>query len=281
MTADQAPNQQQAELWNTASGPIWVEMQGVLDRMLAPFEARLTAQAFPGEGRRVLDIGCGAGATTLAMARRLGPRGFAQGVDISGSLVAAARDRAAAEGLANADFVEADAQTHAFERAGFDAVISRFGVMFFADPEAAFANIRRGVRQGGRLTFVAWRSPLENSFMTAAAAAVAPILGPPKAPEPGAPGQFAFADGERVRAILEASGWRGVEVAPLDERCAVAEAELLAYALNLGPVGLALREADEATRRKAAELLDAAFAPFVEHGTARFTAACWLVTATA
>jgi SAM-dependent methyltransferase len=215
------------------------------------------------------------------MARRLGPAGRSLGVDISAPLVAAARARAAAEGLANAAFVEADAQAHAFEAQGFDAVISRFGVMFFDDPEAAFANIRRGAVDGGRLTFVAWRSPEENSFMTAAAAAAAPIVGPPTAPQPDAPGQFAFADRARIARILAAAGWRDVEIRPIDERCAVEEADLMAYALRLGPVGLALREADAATRERAADLLRGAFAPFVAEGVARFEAACWLVTAKA
>lgn len=281
MTAEDLANRRQAEQWNTTSGPIWAEMQAVLDRMLAPFEARLTEGAFPGEGRAVLDIGCGAGATTLAMARRLGRQGRCLGVDISAPLVDAARARAAAEGLAGAAFVVADAQTHAFEPGAFDAVISRFGVMFFDDPQAAFANIRRAARPDGRLTFIAWRSPAENPFMTAAAMAVAPIVGPSQPPAPGAPGQFAFADGGRVGGILAASGWRDVDVRPLDEACVVAEADLMAYALKLGPAGLALRDADEATREAAAGLLTQALAPYVAEGRARFTAACWLVTARA
>lgn len=275
------PNRDQSALWNEASGPAWVELQDVLDRMLAPFEARLTAEAFPGEGRRVLDIGCGAGATTLAMARRLGPDGLCLGVDISAPLVAAAKARAAAEGVDAAAFVLADAQTYAFEPGDFDAVISRFGVMFFDDPEAAFANIRRAVRPDGTLTFAAWRSPAENPFMTTAVRAAAPVLPPMPAPDPTAPGQFAFADSERVRRILDASGWRAVEVAPLDLPAEVAEADLMAYVTRLGPVGAALRPADAATRARATEALEAAFWPYVQAGMARFTSACWLVTARA
>lgn len=122
---------------------IWVEMQDALDRMFAPFATRLIEVAFPREGGRVLDVGCGAGATTLAMARRLGPTGLCLGVDISGPLVTAAKARAVAEGVVSAAFLRGDAQTHAFAPASFDAVISRFGVMFFDDPEAAFGNIRR------------------------------------------------------------------------------------------------------------------------------------------
>lgn len=275
------PNRDQATLWNQTSGPTWVELQAVLDRMLAPFEARLTSEAFPGEGRRVLDIGCGAGATSLAMARRLGPDGLCLGVDISAPLVAAAKARAVAEGLESAAFVEADAQTYAFDAEDFDAVISRFGVMFFEDPQAAFANIRRAARREAALTFVAWRSPAENPFMTTAARAVAPFVAPMAPPQPDAPGQFAFADGERVTRILEASGWRDIEVRPIDVPSTVAEQDLMTYVTRLGPAGAALREADPATRIAAEGALKAAFQPYVHDGAARFASACWLVRARA
>jgi SAM-dependent methyltransferase len=275
------PNRDEAARWNESSGPIWVELQEVLDRMLAPFEARLIEEAFPGEGGRVLDIGCGAGATTLVMARRLGPTGLCLGVDISAPLLAAANARAAAEGLVSAAFVQADAQTYAFEPESFDAVISRFGVMFFDAPEAAFANIRRAARRRAKLTFVAWRSPAENPFMTAAARAAAPLLPTVPTPNPDAPGQFAFADGDRVRRILDVSGWADIDVCPLDVPSSVAENDLLAYITKLGPVGAALRDASESTRARTIEVVRAAFDPYVQDGAARFTAACWLVSARA
>jgi len=281
MSVTEAPNRDQAALWNDAAGKTWVEMQDVLDRMLQPFADRLAADAFPGEGGWVLDIGCGAGATTLAMARRLGPKGLCLGVDISGPLVEAAKARAEAVGLEQAGFVEADAQGYRFDPGAFDAVISRFGVMFFDDPEAAFANIRKGVRPGGRLTFVAWRSPMENSFMITAVQAAAPFLPAMTPPDPNAPGQFAFADDAKVRRILKAAGWGEVDVAPLDVPSEVAEADLMAYVTKLGPAGLALRDADQGLKARVAEALETAFRPYVQDGAARFTAACWLVTAVA
>ena len=281
MSVTDAPNRDQAALWNDAGGKTWVELQAILDRLLQPFEERLTAEAFPGEGRWVLDIGCGTGATTLAMARRLGAQGLALGVDISEPLITAARARAEAEGLEQAGFVEADAQTFRFDPGAFDAVISRFGVMFFDDPEAAFGNIRKALRRDGQLTFIAWRSPAENPFMMTAALAAAPFLPAMTPPQPNAPGQFAFADGERVRRILEASGWRGVDVKPIDAPCQVAETDLMTYVLRLGPAGLALRDADDAMKAKVAGALEAAFRPFIHDGAARFTSACWLVTASA
>lgn len=281
MSEAHPPNRDQAELWNESAGHTWVEMQEMLDGMLAPLEAPLIEAGFPGEGGRVLDVGCGAGATALSMARRLGPAGLCLGVDISGPLVAAARARAAAEGLASAAFLHADAQTHGFEQDTFDAVISRFGVMFFDDPTAAFANIRRAARRGAKLSFMAWRSADENPFMTEAARAAAPLLPDLRVPPPDAPGPFAFADRERVQRILDASGWSDVDIRPIDAPSSVAEKDLLAYATRLGQVGQALRDADEPTRARTAEAVRPAFDAYVRDGAARFTAACWLVSARA
>lgn len=280
MSEARGVNQDQVKLWNDASGRTWVEMQQVLDRMLAPFEAPLIEAGFPGQGGRVLDVGCGAGATTLAMARRLGASGRCIGVDISGPLLAAAEARAAAERMNSATFVQADAQTHAFEPDSFDAVISRFGVMFFDDSEAAFGNLRRAVRIGAKLAFVAWRSPAENPFMTTAKRAAEPLLTNMPVPDPNAPGQFAFADGDRVRRILQASGWSDIDLARLDVEGTVTESELLAYVTKLGPVGLALKEMNDQTlRARVIEVVHAAFQPYIKNGVARFAMASWLVTA--
>ena len=199
MAEAQQANRDQAALWDGPSGSAWVEMQEVLDRVLAAFEALLSKESFPGEGGRVLDVGCGSGATTIAMARRLGPTGRCVGVDISEPLLRVAKERAIAEKLGAVEFVLADAQTYDFEPEGFDSVISRFGVMFFDDPEAAFINIRSAARYGAKLAFVAWRSPVENPFMTTAPRAAAPLLPNLSIPDVDAPGQFAFADGGRVR----------------------------------------------------------------------------------
>lgn len=275
------PNRDQAAAWNDASGRSWVELQVVLDRMLEPFERLLVAAGDPGEDGRVLDVGCGAGATTIAMARRVGAKGSCLGVDISAPLVAAARRRATAEGVDNASFVEADAQIHPFEPESFDAVISRFGVMFFDDPVAAFANIRHGARRNARLAFFAWRSIGENEFFATAARTVAPFMPPAPPPDPNAPGQFAFADREKVRSILSASGWSDIEVRPSDIACEVDARDMMAFLTRLGPGGAALREAGPETAEKLTAALSAAFATFVENDAARFTAACWLVTARA
>jgi len=277
--SDRSPNRDQAERWNSDSGKAWVEMQALLDQVLEPFERLVVETAFPGEGGQVLDIGCGAGATTLAMARRLGPGGHCLGLDISRPLIAAARARAATDGLANATFVEGDAQTAALDRGRYDAIQSRFGVMFFDDPVAAFANIRRGARPGAVLSFVAWRSPAENEFMTAAARAAAPLLPPAPPPDPNAPGQFAFADRSRVGAILQASGWTAVDLRRTDVACQIEERRLMDFATRLGPVGQALRQVDAPTGERVVAALRPVLGRFVTDGVARFNAACWLAMA--
>src|SRR6185369_15072156 len=168
-------------------------------------------------GERVLDVGCGCGSTTIELARRAGPTGHVVGADISGPMLADARARTAAAGLGNVELVHADAQTHAFPPSAFDLVFSRFGVMFFADPTAAFANLRGALRPGGRLAFVCWRSLPENPWMAVPLMAALQHLPPPTIPGPEDPGPFSFADRGRVERILGGAGWSDVTVTPLDE----------------------------------------------------------------
>ncbi|MGX1096477.1 class I SAM-dependent methyltransferase [Amorphus sp. MBR-141] len=175
----------QAALWNGPAGHAWVDAQDTLDRMFQGFETRIAEAVQQGRGAHVLDVGCGTGATTLAVARQVGERGAAVGVDLSAPMLARARERAAAAGLP-ATFEQADAGTHAFPPARFDRIVSRFGVMFFADPAAAFANLRAAARPGAALDAFAWRAPADNPFMTAAERAAAPFLASMPARDPHA-----------------------------------------------------------------------------------------------
>ena len=270
----------QPALWNSSAGSAWVEAQQSIDQMFKPIEDLLTDAIVAGSPRRVLDVGCGTGATTLAVARRLGAAGECVGVDISEPMIGAARARAQQEGT-RASFILADAQSHAFEPSSFDAIMSRFGVMFFDDPVRAFENLRRAARPGARLRLVAWRSPEENSFMTAAERAAAPLMPslPPRVAD--APGQFGFANARRVHDILTKSGWAGIDIQPVDVTCTFAEKELTGYATRFGIVGRALPEVDEPTRARVVEVVRAAFEPYVHGDEVRYDAACWMISAEA
>ncbi|MFF4503535.1 class I SAM-dependent methyltransferase [Streptomyces sp. NPDC001401] len=278
MDVTRRSDDEQAARWKGPGGNAWVELQAVLDGMFKPFEELLVDAVAAGHAGRVLDVGCGTGGITLAVARRLGPAGRSVGVDISEPVIAAARARAEREGTP-ASFVLADAQDHAFEQAAFDAVISRFGVMFFNDSVRAFANLRRAATDEALLRFLTWRGPAENPFMTTAEHAAAPLLPGLPVRRPDEPGQFAFADPDRIRRILAESGWAGIDIRPVDVACALPEGELVHYFTRLGPVGLALAGVDEQTRARVVDTVRAAFDPFVQGTEVRFTAACWLVGA--
>lgn len=280
MTDVQQADDGQTALWNGVAGRAWVETQELLDHVLKPFEDLLVESVSAGPGGRVLDVGCGTGGTTLAIAQLLGATGHCVGIDISEPMIAAARARADREG-APASFICADAQTHAFEPARFDMIVSRFGVMFFDESVRAFANLRRATSDGAALRFIAWRSAAENPFMTTAERAAAPLLPNLPAREPNDPGQFAFAHERRVESILEESGWTKIDIQPIDVACTLPETEMVRYLTRLGPLGRVLHEADETTRAQVIEAARAAFNPYVHGSQVRFTAACWTVGALA
>jgi SAM-dependent methyltransferase len=266
--------------WQNSIMTAWVKLQALIDDQYRPIERALTAAVGPVGDRSVVDVGCGTGDTTVAVAASMGPGGRCVGVDVSEAMVEAARGRAARAGVA-ASFVVADAQEHPFEPHAFDVVMSRFGVMFFDDPPRAFANLRRASRHGGGLRCVVWRSPDENPFWTVAERAAAPILPDLPAREADVPGQFGLSDPARVRGILSAAGWKDIAVDPLDIPCALPESALVEYFTSLGPVALALPSADEGTTARVVEAVRPAFDPFVDGDTVRFTAACHLISATA
>jgi len=280
MTTDSEANPEQAKLWNGPGARSWIMAQTVLDQAFRGFETLLAEAAVSAGARAVLDIGCGTGATTRAIARALGPGSRTLGLDISAPMIARATELAGAEGSAS-QFHAGDAQTHAFEPAAFDLIVSRFGVMFFSDPVAAFANLRRAARPGGTLTMISWRSMTENPFMTVAERAAAPFL-PDLPPRPaGGPGQFAFADQHHVHGILEEAGWKDAASEVLDMPCAFPLSSLDTYLGLMGPVGQMLAKADEVLQRQVIGAIRTAFDDYVEGPDIRFTGACWLTRAEA
>ena len=194
-------------------------------------------------------------------------------------MLAVARARAAA-GNADIPFIEGDASTHDFQPV-FDLVVSRFGVMFFADPVSAFGNIRKAVAPGGRLAFVCWRSLAENGWAATPISAARPLLPPQEPVDPHAPGPFAFADEERLRGILASAGFNRIHVEKFDghmEMGATAE-DAAREALNIGPLARAAAEADEAQRTKIRAVVAEAMAKYQTPKGIRATVACWFVRA--
>lgn len=281
MTPQPPQTPAQAAYWRQAGGQAWVDLQDLMDRLNQPICDAVVAAGFPGEGGAVLDIGCGAGATTLAMARRVGPQGRAVGVDVSAPLLEAARAAATAQGIANAEFLEGDAQTVDLGQAAYEAAISRFGVMFFSDFNAAFANLRRALQPDGKLAFACWRSPADNPLAGAPVEAAAPFLPPMPQPDPDAPGRWAFAKPDRVQGILAASGWRDIDIAPLDVPTPIAFDDLMTLSLRMGALGNALQQADEATQAKVRAAVAERLATYETDGMVAMSSACWLVTARA
>lgn len=276
-------NAEMVRYWNEVSGPKWVALQSVIDRQIEPLGRRALARAGLAAGERVLDVGCGCGATSLEAARRVAPGGSVLGLDLSAPMLARARERAAAEDVANAEFLQADAQTAALP-GPFDAVVSRFGVMFFDAPALAFTNLRRTLRTGGRLSFVCWQGVNRNPWMSVPLAAVASVLPLPTPAAPDAPGPFAFADDGRVRGILAEAGFTDVVVEGVEERLAVGPGDLegtARFLLSMGPAAVVLRESPEAAAREA-EVLDAvrtALRPHLTPDGVVMPSACWLVSA--
>jgi SAM-dependent methyltransferase len=274
-------NAAQIDYWNTTAGLTWAAMQAQLDRQIEPLGAQAIAKFAPQPGESVLDIGCGCGQTTLALAQRVGAGGAVMGADISRPMLEVARGRAAPAGAATPRFVELDAQTGDLGDGVFDGAFSRFGVMFFADPVAAFANIGRSLKPQGRLTFVCWRPFAENLWMRAPAEAAAPLLPAPSgpAPDPHAPGPFAFADPVRVWDILEGAGFRAIEIRPFDAMIGGGTLEeTVALSFRIGPLGLAMRENPHLAEPVAAAVR-AVLAPYETPDGVLMPAAVWIVRA--
>jgi SAM-dependent methyltransferase len=256
-------------------------MERALDAQLEPFGAAVASALAIAPGERVLDVGCGGGATSLMLAVRARP-GQVVGVDISSPLVVRARARAA--GVTNLRFELADAQTFAFPVAAYDAAFSRFGVMFFADPVAAFANLLLALRPGGRLGFVCWRAPHENpSFTVPFQAALPHIPEVPPPLDPNAPGPFAFADESRIRSILQRAGYAGVDVARHDTELAFAGASDLEaavdLALHVGQLSRVLVGQPDATIARVRDAVRDAFRPHHGPRGVTFPSSTWIVTA--
>jgi len=282
MTPAQQFNEEQRQRWNGMDGDYWVRQQDRLDRTLAPVLRPLLAFAAPRSGSTVIDVGCGCGATTIELARAVGPSGRVIGLDISQPMLELAKARLSE--FENATCMLGDAADLPLDGLNAELIVSRFGVMFFGDPVAAFTNLRTGLAPGGRVRFACWRPVNENPWLQIplhAAYEHVPRL--PK-PEPEEPGPFAFADTARVTRILTSAGFTAPTFTPLDLQLDIASGGTLEDAVmqssQMGPTKRALADQPDEIRAAALEAIRRALTPYASSSGVTLPAAVWLVAAT-
>jgi SAM-dependent methyltransferase len=277
------PNAEQFRYWNGPRGEVWRARRELVDRQVGRL-GRLAMDSTGIEpGGRVLDVGCGCGDTLFDLAERVGPLGQVPGIDLSGPMLTEARACVSQAGLSHVKLLQGDAQYEDLGEGAFDRVYSRFGVMFFEDPDAAFGNLHRAVRPKGRLGFVCWQALERNPWMYVPMGCAARIVPPPPRPAPGTPGPFALADPERVHRILTRAGFGVVEMTdwtgdlPIGGGSLQDAVELL---LEIGPAAAALRDihAGPETRNLVSEAFEEALAPYEHPAGLRMPGAAWIVT---
>jgi ubiquinone/menaquinone biosynthesis C-methylase UbiE len=280
-----SPNAREVEYWNSTYTRAWADEYEAIDRLLAGLTRVAVDHAAPKLGERVVDIGCGSGTTVLELAARVGPGGYVLGADVSKPSVEKARERIAAAGIRQAEVALCDVSNHVFPANSSDLVFSRFGVMFFADPVATFANIRKAMKRDGRLALAVFRTLQENKWATAILAAVRHLLPPITPPGPEDPGQFSWGDAARVHRILETAGFQDVSLTPHDPAMPLAgrggAAEAASFMLRVGPVVRATSDASEEQRKEVREALEAFFQNHEGPQGIVLQGAIWIVTARA
>ena len=275
----------QHQYWNRQATNVWADRHTQIDSMFAQVTALALTHAAPRPGEHVLDIGCGAGTTTLELASRVTRGGSVLGADLSRHSVARANQRISEAGVPNAQVILADAGSHAFTRNAFDLAFSRFGVMFFPDPVASLRHVRTAMRPGARLNFVVFRARQDNPFVTSPYAAVAHLLPPMTPPGPEEPGQFSWADPARVRRILDGAGFRDVSLTPHDPMMCLMHsggaAEAAELTMQIGAVSRALADMPAPPVEAVRAALQAFFRHHETADGITLPAAIWIVQARA
>lgn len=271
-------HREQVAYWNGVGGEHWAEEQERTDGMLAPVAEALIEHAHIKRGETVLDVGCGNGATTYALAELVGPEGHVMGIDVSVPMLSFALAHRAE--LENIEYIYGDAASWAFEPEA-DVMVSRFGVMFFGDPIAAFANLKKALKPGGRIVFACWRPPDENPWMQVPLQAAYLHIPRLSATNPEDPGPFAFANPERVKRIFAGAGLPEPRFTPVDLEIDIAAGggleAAVQQAMTIGATSRALQDQPEKMREVVAEAIRNALDPYIKGKTVALPGAIWLV----
>jgi len=280
-SANAGPNASQIESWDGPGGQHWVAEAERYDRMTRSFGERIIEAAAPGPGEQVLDVGCGNGAVALAVSALVAPGGSVMGLDVSGPMLAYARRRAEQARIASVSFRQGDAQVYPLPPAGFDAVVSRFGVMFFDDPVAAFANIGRALRPGGRIAFTCWRDLIVNDWLMVPAGAALQYVPMPDLGQPGAPGPFSLADPERVHQVLRDAAFAQIALEEITRPMPMGSSadDVLAFMRGTEMAHVLMTGVDSGTAERAWAAVKAALQAHAEPAGITLAGTAWLVTA--
>lgn len=280
----EGPNSEEIDYWNGQAGQNWVNENRLTDIMYQPFGDRVVARAEPTSGERILDIGCGCGTTTMKLAKLIAPGGAITALDASSVMLDVARKRTVSATVP-INIVNADAETYALEPESYDLMFSQFGVMFFANPTAAFANFHRALKPGGRISFVCWRGPERNPFMMVPFNAVRnfmPELAPPDPDAPASP--LSFASREKVEKMLAEAGFVDVDLDLFETDASMGEGSLeectrYIVAFAGGTVGAVIRGAGEENTAAIISALQTGLAPYHKDNRVKLGASAWIVSA--
>jgi ubiquinone/menaquinone biosynthesis C-methylase UbiE len=270
----------QAEFWNGAGGQMWVQRIEDTHKLIEPLGSLIRTRAAAKPGEAILDVGCGGGQNSVELAQDVGPEGRVVGLDVSEVILDYARRQP--DLPQNLEYVLGDAGSEDLETAAFDLLFSRFGVMFFEDPIAAFTHMHSALKPNGRVAFLCWQAPQLNPWLSVPMQAIYQFIPPPAAAEPRSPGPFAFAEEVWIREILDDAGYANVNVEGINHDISMGSLDdAVAYMMRFGPAVEALNEADEETSRKVEAAIRQAFEPFVVDGHVKGPTATWIVTADA
>lgn len=275
-------NMDQIEFWNGDHGSAWARYADIVDVMFSEITDAVLEAADIKVGDRVLDLGCGNGGTTLAVAGEVTPIGSVTAIDISAPMLERAQERADAAQLVNVTFVLGDASVYPFAENSFDAMVSRLGAMFFEDPEDTFRRLVPAFDSGGRIALGVWRGPRENLWAMGPVTAAKEFLDMPPRPGPEEPGPFSFADPDRVRSVLGGAGLTDIQLTPLDFQIPLGRTleEALNFVMEMGPLSAPLSTVTGDNRRNAIAAITKVLEENQgEDGIVRLAGACWIITA--